>query len=806
MGGKTRQSSAIRRVVEDLKGLRTDYVEPFLGGGSVLSSVASLFESQTAGDVVPELVSLWQDVKSGWVPPATMTKEQWDALRLDPAPSGMKGWAAYAASYNGKYFAGYGPVASGRDYLAESQRAILKKAQTIPETTAFVCCDYSRHHVTSNTVVYCDPPYADTETYQGAGSFDHSRFWTVMNEWADCGALVLVHEYSAPDGWTPVLVADRVETMNHSSASSGARQEKLFVRQNTDRRHERKTVTAQDFFAKPDYPAREPKRPKIVDPGDGAMKDWQRASNFAALLDSPFGLITHQLRELVKGLARRPDLTAMIRARVPLEDDAKGKIDEIIAGAHAAAAIDAKANNGTAIHAALVQSRFGSPHEVPEEFHPHARGFARCLRENGLTCIAAEQSVLSLKWKSPGTRDYLFQELDGSFVVGDVKTGRLDTAKRKFAVQCEVYAEAEYLVHPDGTTEPMPWEIRRDYAVLIHVDPETGECSAYKLDLHIGRVGAALAEQVRRWHTIDPLLPYVPPVAGELLEITPQAVAETESAESARLMDESNRAQAFGHYGPTDEDRATESSTQIPGVAVDLQPVDFDAPDAAPAFEAADVLPKPEKPYDVDARFAELMKSYDKAQLQGILKRQHNWSDSNHNRRWLARAIVVLEQGWTDAKAVVKYASAKDDTITPTPAELQEAREEEQTIDRRTVALEAIAGADSVAALASLNKHWVERYGDAAWTDELTAAAKARTAELDAATGDGPSEALQREQVAFRKIAEATAPDQLASLWEFVTAGGSLPEAWTPKLDVEAKAQLEKIRASAPPPPANPFG
>jgi DNA adenine methylase len=229
LGGKSRQAKWILGEILKLKGSRRIYLEPFIGGGSVISTMAPHFEYVIGSDIVPELICLWREVSQGWIPPDSMTEEQYLTLKQDPTPSALKGWAAFAASYNGKYFAGYGPQASGRNYLAESQRAILKKARNLRHVL-FDCCAYDSHSPDSDFVVYCDPPYLGTEAYQGAPPFDHARFWNTMDRWYDQGALVLVSEYTAPSHWRELSNVKRVETMHHGGPSSGARREILFTR------------------------------------------------------------------------------------------------------------------------------------------------------------------------------------------------------------------------------------------------------------------------------------------------------------------------------------------------------------------------------------------------------------------------------------------------------------------------------------------------------------------------------------------------------------------------------------------------
>lgn len=595
-------------------------------------------------------------------------------------------------------------------------------------------------------------------------------------------------------------------------------------------------MDAEDFFAAPAYADREPSRPRAVNPATGKEQSWTRASNYAAELDSPFGLLKRNQRKLIEGLSQRPDLARMLLVGSVIDD--KAKQDEIINAAMAVAEADSAANNGTAAHTALVRSWLGEP--VPEEFHPLVKSFVRALKDNGLKPKAAEQRVLNLAFDSLGHFDWVFEEADGTEVIGDVKTGRLDVAKRKFSVQLAMYDGADFVLHKDGRVEPTPWKLSHTHAVLVHVDLEHNAVSIYRVDLHIGRHGAALAEQVRRWHKMDPLTPYVPPLATGIRHHTQTAtvgedarqrsISQTgwdpvkHSDDTVSINAATGRIEEIAAY-EKNRDRALGHVTEA---------VDFDAPDVAAAFDdhpgvtvnehgqdgvtvnehpeiggagvpfepqtppAHPIDQQPAKPYDIDARFAELM-TLEKAQLQSILKNKHNWRDDAHNRRWLARAIIVLEQGWTVPKDIVKFAAAKDDGEPAQPMTVPEAAqavaEVDRTVARRSIALEAIAGAKSVAALAAFHQDWTGRYGEAAWTDELAALAKARTADLDVL-----SEAAVRA-----RIDGATKPEDLANIWNDVTIGGSAPSKWEP-FNEQAKAHLQKLREQQPPVAANPFG
>ena len=280
-------------------------------------------------------------------------------------------------------------------------------------------------------------------------------------------------------------------------------------------------------------------RPKAVNPTTGREQTWQRASNYASPLDNPHGLIKWKLRELVKGLSLRPDLARMLLTGAVIEDNSKA--DQIIEAAHAMVALDAKANNGTAVHTALSRSFLG--HETPAEYMPHVSAFAAELKRNGLTPVATEIRLLCVQLGVIGHTDWIVKTSDGRYLVLDVKTGRITDA-RKFSVQCKAYAAAEYIDDGKGGWIPIPFAIDQTESVLAHVDPDTGATSLYRVDLRLGFYGAVLAENVRNWAKIEVLSPYVPvpsqiPVSGALhpehASLTPQTGANLGTVDQAAL-------------------------------------------------------------------------------------------------------------------------------------------------------------------------------------------------------------------------------------------------------------------------------
>lgn len=535
-------------------------------------------------------------------------------------------------------------------------------------------------------------------------------------------------------------------------------------------------MSAGTFFSKPQYPDREPSRPKAVNPRTGTEQSWTRASNFAASLDNPHALIKWSNRNAIMGASSRPDLGRMILSGALVDDITK--TDEVIASAHAVMATDAKANEGTAAHAAITRAWRHPEEPVPEEFVPIVAAFARALKEHGLTIRDAAQKVMNIAYESIGEFDFILEESNGDLVIGDAKSGKLDHAKRKFSVQLAMYDGAEYLIKANGSIVPMPYNLSHSHGVVIHLDLEHNTVSLYRIDLRIGRYGAGLAEQIRQWHTLDPLSPYVSPVyrsdRSNSVGPAPQPIATACD-------------------GPADADGVRRpSAPPVSGLAREPITPEIDLDQNLPGDPVA-----PEQP--TAERFEELMK-LDKAPLQMLLKNTFGWTDNAHNRRWLARAVIALEGGLKD-RDVVKYAAGKGPVVEPPEVPQDHPAFDAPTGPSTATLLEAIAGANSEGAINALRQDIIERRGDQAWTDELVAAARTRVLELVGAEGN----AVGEEARTLAQIKAAESQEALKEIWDRVTLGNTVPEKWTQAYTDAGLARLDEIKRATPPPPANPF-
>src|SRR6187431_478606 len=251
-------------------------------------------------------------------------------------------------------------------------------------------------------------------------------------------------------------------------------------------------------------------RYKFVDPF-GNTVSAMTASNFGFPLADQYGLNKWRMRELVKGIAQRQDLIALLSV---LDRDSKGKVDEIIDTALSVAGTSAAANQGTAIHEALRLADMGLPY--PEMFEPFVASYRSELARFGLTVGLIEATVYNPGLNSRGDLDRTFIEADGTHVIGDIKsTGHLEDAAHEISVQLKVYQSATHYRDDKGAWHAVPrgkHPLRDDYAIIVHVDREHATVTLYRVDLWIGSRGANLAEQVRQWRKSGPvLLPYAPP-------------------------------------------------------------------------------------------------------------------------------------------------------------------------------------------------------------------------------------------------------------------------------------------------------
>ena len=298
-----------------------------------------------------------------------------------------------------------------------------------------------------------------------------------------------------------------------------------------DRNEEMMTDTSSFFTTHQtrDVPRDQWGRYKLPGP-DGQDKSWTRATTLAATIAEQYALRIWEQRMVVWGLSRRPDLLTMASTISGPED--KKALGEIVDEAHIAAGTKAKANRGTSIHRACQAAERGAFHEVPDELRPHVAKYFAAMKAGGLEILPeyVERTVIVSAYDTAGTFDNLVRCPDGKIRVADKKTGRMDYSDVEFAVQMSLYANADAMFSYDtGRYEPLP-EIAKDYAILAHIDPETGDCELQRINIEWGWVWArTCAEVMAIRKTRHIITPYIAPEKAAGVSPLAQARADVES-------------------------------------------------------------------------------------------------------------------------------------------------------------------------------------------------------------------------------------------------------------------------------------
>lgn len=178
------------------------WVEPFVGGGNVIDKVDGL---RLGCDTNRYVVELLAAVRDGWVPPETVTEAEYLAIKAAPDDyePRLVGFAGTQCTFGSKWldcYAKTGGRGPDRNFTREGRDNLLRQRAGL-QGALFTVGDYRELAVPAQSIIYCDPPYADSLGYAGGGAFDTAAFW----QWCDGkvreGHDVFVSEYAAPAGW-----------------------------------------------------------------------------------------------------------------------------------------------------------------------------------------------------------------------------------------------------------------------------------------------------------------------------------------------------------------------------------------------------------------------------------------------------------------------------------------------------------------------------------------------------------------------------------------------------------------------------
>lgn len=199
------------------------WVEPFCGSCSVTQHVVG---NRIASDNNPYLIAMWQALQNGWLPPTDVSEEEYKAIKnnKDAYPPELVAFVGFAVSFGGKWFGGY-----ARD--KKKVNAMQSRTSQLSRVPHLLGVQYSHNsydqlEIPPRSLIYCDPPYADTAKYHKG--FDHNLFWSWVRQMWREGHMVFVSEYNAPSDFASIWDYTRPSMMDKKSYNK-AYTERLFI-------------------------------------------------------------------------------------------------------------------------------------------------------------------------------------------------------------------------------------------------------------------------------------------------------------------------------------------------------------------------------------------------------------------------------------------------------------------------------------------------------------------------------------------------------------------------------------------------
>jgi DNA adenine methylase len=230
MGGKSYYKKYLVPIL--LKGRKPNqyYIEPFVGGANIFAEVP---EPKIGADAHYYLIELWKAVADGWVPPKEVSENEFNHIKefpyLHPAP--LVGYVGFTCTMLSKWFGTY-----VRDHLDNRNGSVINASKSAYRSSLkqfpkllgceFIHSEYNKLIIPPQSIIYCDPPYQNTEKY--SKGVDHDDFWQWCRDKTEEGHKVFVSEYTAPEDFICVWSKSRLKTsMNHPNKK--IKIEKLFV-------------------------------------------------------------------------------------------------------------------------------------------------------------------------------------------------------------------------------------------------------------------------------------------------------------------------------------------------------------------------------------------------------------------------------------------------------------------------------------------------------------------------------------------------------------------------------------------------
>lgn len=221
LGGKTKFAKYILSVILPGNEHRP-YYEPFVGSAAFLVHVPGTMK-RFANDKNPYMIAMHKAVRDGWIPPDSVTEEEYEAIKKSPNkyPPELVGFVSVGCSFGAQVFGTYARGEKGGKEGDERRAGGAKKAvlETAEALRGVIFSDGSFHqmNIPNGALVYCDPPYGNTTGYGPYTMNVGVSFGTWCNQLVerDCRVFISGYPHNKMEDWD--VVWQREVKVNFSS-------------------------------------------------------------------------------------------------------------------------------------------------------------------------------------------------------------------------------------------------------------------------------------------------------------------------------------------------------------------------------------------------------------------------------------------------------------------------------------------------------------------------------------------------------------------------------------------------------------
>lgn len=205
IGGKYRIRDEIAATLSEYLTKSNTFIDLFCGSCNI--SIAMLKQNPNiqvyANDLSTPLITMFNSLKGGWLPPDDLSAAEWKALKINQdVDNPLTAFAGFGCSFSGKYFTSYAvDKLTNRNYCKEAKSNILKDLVSIKKIQ-YSNLDYKDFPLPNEpSLIYCDIPYYNSnkdnqyKSWGIAEPFNHTEFYTWAETTAAKGHTVIVSEY-----------------------------------------------------------------------------------------------------------------------------------------------------------------------------------------------------------------------------------------------------------------------------------------------------------------------------------------------------------------------------------------------------------------------------------------------------------------------------------------------------------------------------------------------------------------------------------------------------------------------------------